>query len=56
LIVLDILLWGGKVADPAIQDTDTLARRALYEKLQQDPRIAYSLLPVADGLGLALRL
>ena len=56
LIVLDDLPWGGQVADPAIQDTDTLALCALHEKLQQDPRIADSLLPVADGLGLALRL
>lgn len=56
LILIDNLLWGGKVADPAAQDADTLAIRALNARLGQDPRIAFSLLPVADGLGLALKL
>lgn len=56
LIVIDNLLWGGKVADPTARDPDTLAIRALNARLGQDRRIAYSLLPVADGLGLAMKL
>ena len=56
LIILDNLLWGGKVADPACLDDDTVALRALNAKLRDDSRVAYSLLPVADGLGLAMKL
>lgn len=56
LIIIDNLLWGGKVADPTARDPDTLAIRALNARLGQDRRIAYSLLPVADGLGLAMKL
>jgi predicted O-methyltransferase YrrM len=56
LIVIDNLLWGGKVADPASTDADTVAIRALNARLRDDPRVAFSLLPVADGLGLAMKL
>ena len=56
MIILDNLLWGGKVADPACTDADTVALRALNAKLRDDSRVAYSLLPVADGLGLAMKL
>lgn len=56
IVVIDNLLWSGRVADPAAMDADTLAIRALNDKLRHDNRIAYSLLPVADGLGLALKL
>lgn len=55
LIVIDNLLWGGKVADPASSDADIVAIRALNAKLRDDPRVAFSLLPVADGLGLAMK-
>ena len=55
LIVIDNVLWYGRVADPAEQDEDTRAIRALNEKLREDERIALSLLPVADGMTLALK-
>ncbi len=54
LIVVDNVLWGGSVADPAIHDADTGAIRAFNRKLRDDDRIELSMLPVADGLTLAL--
>jgi predicted O-methyltransferase YrrM len=53
LIAIDNTLWDGAVADPEIDDEDTLAIRALNLKLRDDPRVDFALVPVADGLGLA---
>lgn len=56
LIALDNMLRGGRVIDPQAQDEDTCAIRALNTKLHHDTRVALSLLPIADGLTLALKL
>jgi caffeoyl-CoA O-methyltransferase len=53
LIVIDNLLWSGKVADPKVSDPDTLAIRDLNDRLHRDERIDYSLIPMADGIGIA---
>lgn len=55
LIALDNVLWSGQVADPAVQDNRTNLIRALNAKLHQDNRISLSLVPIADGLTLALK-
>lgn len=55
VIALDNTLWGGRVADDAIQDKDTRAIRALNSALHADPRFELSLVPVADGLTLLLK-
>lgn len=55
LILIDNVLWGGRVADPAKQDDDTAAIRALNLKLRDDNRIDLALLPVGDGLTAALK-
>ena len=55
LILLDNMLWGGAVADPADQERQTASLRALNAKLHLDERIALSLLPLGDGLALARR-
>jgi caffeoyl-CoA O-methyltransferase len=53
LIALDNTLWSGHVADPNNRDPNTLALRALNDKLHRDERVDLSLLPIGDGLTLA---
>jgi predicted O-methyltransferase YrrM len=54
VILIDNVLWGGSVADPAVHDADTDAIRALNLALKQDDRIDLAMLPVGDGLTMAL--
>ena len=53
LIAVDNVLWGGKVADPAVDDKDTRAIRALNDQLKSDKRVSLSMVPIGDGLTLA---
>jgi predicted O-methyltransferase YrrM len=53
VILIDNLLWGGKVNDPSWVDQETEALRQMNQRLLKDERIDYSLLPMADGLGMA---
>lgn len=55
LVIIDNVLWSGRVADPTVQDNRTKAIRQFNQRLYQDDRIALSLLPMADGLTLALK-
>jgi predicted O-methyltransferase YrrM len=56
LIVVDNTLWGGQVIDKKSKSSDTQAIRQFNDQLRTDPRIHLSLLPVGDGLTLALKL
>lgn len=56
LMVLDNMLRGGRVIDAAERGADTQAIRELNTKLHRDKRVSLSLLPIADGLTLALKL
>ncbi|KGF72752.1 SAM-dependent methyltransferase [Neosynechococcus sphagnicola sy1] len=56
LIAIDNVLWGGRVSDPQSQDHHTQAIRAFNQKLAMDQRVALSLVPIGDGLTLALKL
>ncbi len=53
LIGIDNVLWHSKVIDPSVNDTDTIAIRALNEKIHGDDRVSLSLVPIGDGLTLA---
>ena len=53
LVAVDNVLWGGSVADPAVQDKDTMAIRALNAKVREDDRVDQALLTIGDGLLLA---
>jgi predicted O-methyltransferase YrrM len=52
IIIIDNVLLDGKVADPLAKDEDTLALRALNEKIYRDERVSMTLLPIGDGLTL----
>jgi predicted O-methyltransferase YrrM len=52
-LMLDNVLWDGAVADPAIDDEDTVALRRVNEAMLADERFDISLVPIGDGLTLA---
>jgi predicted O-methyltransferase YrrM len=56
LIAIDNTLWSGRVAEPDNREADTVALREFNSKLHHDQRVMLSLLPIADGLTLALKL
>jgi predicted O-methyltransferase YrrM len=56
LIVLDNMLYHGLVPDPNEKGTDPTALRELNAKIGRDDRVASSLLPIADGITLAVKL
>jgi predicted O-methyltransferase YrrM len=47
-------LWRGKVADPAQRDRATTSMRELVKRVRDDARLVPALLPVGDGLLLAV--
>ncbi len=53
LLLIDNVLWGGEVADPAVTDEDTMAIRAVNDRVANDGRVSVSMLPLGDGLTLA---
>ncbi len=56
VIVVDNVLWHGKVIDESDQSADTEAIRAFNRKLLEDPRVAMSLVTLGDGLTVACKL
>jgi predicted O-methyltransferase YrrM len=55
LIAIDNVLWHARVIDPEIKDADTLAIRALNEKLHADQRVWLSMVTIGDGVTLACK-
>ncbi|HEX9641572.1 MAG TPA: O-methyltransferase [Candidatus Krumholzibacteria bacterium] len=56
LIIIDNLIWSGKVVDAAVQDPDTEGIRRYQQLMWQNSDFLSSLLPIRDGVGLHLRL
>jgi caffeoyl-CoA O-methyltransferase len=55
LLLIDNVLWSGRVADPSVDDDDTRAIRELNAALHGDARVAHCIVPVADGLALVVK-
>jgi len=55
LIAVDNVLWSGRVLDAQSTEPDTLAVRACNQKLLSDTRVSLSMVPIGDGLTLALK-
>lgn len=49
-ILIDNVLWSGKVLDTQHQDKDSVLLRELNLKISQDARVEKVLLPIRDGL------
>ena len=55
VLAIDNVLWKGQVADPKVNDPETEAIRKLNAKIASDNRVIASMLPIGDGLTLALK-
>ncbi len=55
VLVFDNALWSDRVADPAQRDPDTVAVRELGKMMRDHEELITGLLPVGDGLLVALR-
>ncbi len=57
LVIVDNLLWGGKVADDSEQtDSATLALREFNRYFVNHPQLLAEVLPVGDGLGYGVKI
>jgi predicted O-methyltransferase YrrM len=55
VVALDNALWSGAVADPEDHSENTSALRAAVLHICSDPRVVHTMLPIGDGLLLALK-
>jgi caffeoyl-CoA O-methyltransferase len=55
VIAIDNVLWSGRVLDESTEDQDTIAIREFNGALAKDNRVFVSMLPIRDGLTLALK-
>jgi caffeoyl-CoA O-methyltransferase len=53
LLLIDNVLWSGKVADPEATDPDTNTMRELNAHIHADSRMEACLIPIGDGLTIA---
>ncbi|XP_071706741.1 uncharacterized protein [Rutidosis leptorrhynchoides] len=50
IIVIDNVLWHGKVADPLFNDKKTESIRSFNRALMADERVSISMVPIGDGM------
>ncbi|XP_050906405.1 uncharacterized protein LOC127119990 isoform X2 [Lathyrus oleraceus] len=50
LIVIDNVLWHGKVVDPLVSDSKTNSIRNFNQRLIGDKRVSISMVPIGDGM------
>lgn len=55
VILVDNVLWSGRIADAADQSPDTVGIRTFNRLVRDDPRVHHCVVPVADGLTIAMR-
>ena len=55
VLAVDNMLWHDKVADPAARDATTTTLRDLGKRLREDEGLVPALLPVSDGLLVAVK-
>ena len=55
VIVVDNVLWSGRVLNPSAGDESTLALVAFNDMVVADPRVDCVVLPVRDGVSLIRR-
>ncbi|MEA2625117.1 MAG: caffeoyl-CoA O-methyltransferase [Candidatus Binatota bacterium] len=55
VLMIDNVLWGGRVVDPSDTSEATRAIRALNDRIAVDERVDAATLPVADGVTIARR-
>lgn len=53
LVAIDNVLWHGAVIDESRQDDDTVAIRAINQKVHGDGRVDLILVPIGDGITMA---
>ncbi|XP_031251117.1 uncharacterized protein LOC116109005 isoform X1 [Pistacia vera] len=57
VIVIDNVLWHGKVADPMqVNDNKTISIRNFNESLMEDKRVSISMVPIGDGMTICRKL
>lgn len=56
LIVMDNVLWYGRVADPLVNDPKTTSIRNFNKKLLEDKRVNISMVPIGDGMTICRKL
>lgn len=52
VLLVDNVLWGGRVVQPDVDDENTRAIRAFNDMVAADARVEAVMLPIADGLTL----
>ena len=55
LLVVDDTLWNGNIHDRSLTDPETEAIRAHNEQLRKDSRVALCVLPIGEGITLAVK-